>query len=66
MEFSISHTDGNVIMTSPTLTSIMTPNDARELARRLLAAAEVAQVVRSRRGDGLPERITLDEIRGLG
>jgi hypothetical protein len=65
-EFSVSHFDGDVLVTNGEFVSTMHPDDARKLARMLLVAAEGAQIIRSLRGDGMPERITLDEMRGLG
>jgi hypothetical protein len=42
-----------------------TPDEARTISRMLLTAAEGAQSIRSRNAAGMPERVTLDEMRGF-
>lgn len=64
-DLSVAEVDGVVIVSNAETISTMTPDDARKLARALLACAEKAQVFRSRQGDGMPERVTLDEMRNF-
>lgn len=43
--------------------AMLSPSAARELANDLLRAAEKAQVHLSRSGAGMPEQVTLDEMK---
>jgi hypothetical protein len=65
MDIKVSCNDGNVTVEGDVPKS-MDPDGARVLARMLLCAAEGAQSFRSRRGDGMPEQVTLAQMRNMG